>query len=75
VQGEPPVLSDADGRVDLARTLDVVPEFVEAGANDIFVSLASICPNPGESHRVLIELGERFARMRTSIGTTKPGVS
>ena len=73
VQGELPIRHDSGGRVDLGRTLDAVPGFVDAGANDIFLSLASLCPDPDDSTRGLAELGERFERLRASVGNIDPG--
>lgn len=63
VQGELPIIQ-VDGAPDVAATLAQAPEFIEAGATDIFVSLASICPDAGGAFDALAALGQRFETVR-----------
>lgn len=60
VQGELPVRRHHDGTPDVDATLDQAPELVAAGATDIFVSLASVCPDPERASATLQALGRRF---------------
>ncbi len=65
VQGELPVVS-VDGVPDAAATLEQSPEFIDAGATDIFVSLASVCPDPARAFESIETLGARFEKVRGS---------
>ncbi len=51
---------DASGRPDLARTMDSVPELLEAGATDIHVSLGAVCRNPEKAGDAIGEIVRRF---------------
>lgn len=55
----------ADGGVDLAATLDSVPDLLAAGATDIYVNIASFAASAGEAPAALERLVAEFKRFRT----------
>jgi probable F420-dependent oxidoreductase len=50
-----------DGRPDLARSIDSVPELVAAGATDIHVTLRAFNRDPAEAPAVLADIVRRFS--------------
>ncbi len=61
VQAPIPVLRGEDGLPDVGRTLAQVPEALEAGATDVFFSLAELSPDPERAAPILVELTRRLA--------------
>jgi probable F420-dependent oxidoreductase len=51
-----------DGRPDLARSLESVPDLVAAGATDVHVPLQAFCRDPEAAPTCLRDLAERFTR-------------
>lgn len=64
IQGEPPVVRRDDGAADIAATLAHTPTFLDAGANDVFVSIASMSPDPEGCFSAITEIAERFQQYR-----------
>jgi probable F420-dependent oxidoreductase len=52
-----------DGRPDLARSMESVPELVAAGATDIQVSLKPFNADPAAAPAVLAEIARRFSEV------------
>jgi len=50
-----------DGRPDLARSMESVPDLVAAGATDVHVTLRAFNTDPVEAPAVLAEIARRFA--------------
>lgn len=62
VQAELAVVRRPDDRPDPHGTLSGVAEWVAAGATDVFVSLASLAPDPGDAVATMAAVGQRFHR-------------
>lgn len=60
VQAPLRVAAGADGRPDLARSLESVPELVESGATDVHVTLRVFAREPADAPAVMGELRRRF---------------
>lgn len=61
VQGSATYVRGADGRPDLAATLDGVPALVDAGATDVAINLRVFCPDLAGAPRVLEAMAAGFA--------------
>jgi len=60
IQAPAPIEKAADGSRDPAATMDGVPALVAAGANDIYVNVASFAGSPAESAAALEKLVAAF---------------
>src|SRR5262245_34969152 len=49
-----------DGRPDLARSIESVPELLEAGATDVHLTLRAFARESGRAAKVMHEIAERF---------------
>ena len=66
VAGNLPTVKDADGKPDLARTIDGAPALVEAGVTDVRSSF----PIPADSSAAQDTLGELVGAFRKAVGRT-----
>lgn len=60
VQGPLRLRKDDGGRLDVARSMESVPELVAAGATDVITNLRAFCSDPADAPAVMAEIAGRF---------------